>query len=114
MKLKWPKDRKRAFLWAAEAFGTPEDLRTKRQKELTKTGFCRTISNLTGTEDTVDIEDICTWSKKFFGKYEYWWQSRFTLGTLNNAWTPDCDKERSLFCYLMADLSDKEFEELST
>jgi hypothetical protein len=99
--MKWPKDRKRAFLWAAKAFGTPYEDRTEEQKELTSKGFCFTITALTGSTE------IYYWGETFFGVDTHWWSRRG-----DESWTPDCDNERSLFCSLMAELSDKEFEEL--
>ena len=106
----WPKDRKKAFLVAAEMFGTPYNRRTEEQKGLTSHGICHTIRDLT---NSVLIFD---WASNFrFGIIENasWWPYRRWLWPCSNkAWTPSCDKQRSLFCYLMAALSDKEFEEL--
>ena len=97
--MKWPKDRRKAFLWAAEAFGTPYNRRTKRQKDLTRDGFCYAICELTGSKL------IYPWASKVqrkMGKNRLWWWRCIAI----------YDKERSLFCSLMAELSDKEFEEL--
>lgn len=100
-KMKWPKDRKKAFLWAAKAFGTPDGRRTSYQKELMYLGFCHPIERLTKSDE------IYGWSKRFWGANEHWWPPRGVP-----SWTPSCDKERFLFCTLMAALSNKEFEEL--
>ena len=100
--MKWPKDRKKAFLWAAEAFGTPYNERTGRQKELTICGICFTIKEL--TEST----GMYFWAERFFGVNVSWWPERSDFD-----WTPACDDERSLFCCLMATLSAKEFKEIS-
>ena len=97
--MEWPKDRRKAFLWAAEAFGRPYRKRTERQKELTSSGFCCVIDSLTGSDR------IYSWASVF--------SRRCCMGSL---WWWPCgksyDNERSLFCSLMATLSDKEFEEL--
>lgn len=97
--MKWPKDRQKAFLCVAEAFGTPYERRTKKQKLLTSHGICFAVEELT------DSDRIYTWASGFRHgcgiQTLFWWQ----LGGIQ-------DKERSLFCYLMAALSDKEFEEL--
>lgn len=105
--MKWPKDRKKAFRWAAEAFGTPEDKRTEKQEDLTSNcGICYAIRELTGSKQ------IYLWASKFRRKAGidcgYWWPWRN-----HPAWTPVCDKQRSLLCCLMAQLSDKEFKEIS-
>lgn len=103
--MKWPKDRRKAFLLAAEAFGTPETAKTRKQKQLTQCGICYTIRHLTGSREAYDcVFDI---GEKIGITGVYWWPTRESID-----WTPSCDKERSLFCYLMAALSDKEFEEL--
>lgn len=98
--MEWPKDRKAAFLWAAEAFGTPYSERTERQKLVTHCGICYAICKLTdsftGANQVMDIGD------KMGIKNIYWWPCG-----------PIHDKERSLFCSLMAALSQKEFEELA-
>lgn len=103
--MKWPKDRKKAFLVAAEAFGTPLNKRSERQRTLTSAGICKTIWELVGYSGSswlvhLGIEMGMT---SFF-----WWPLPYYP-----SWTPACDEERSLFCCLMATLSDKEFEELS-
>ena len=94
--MKWPKDRKRAFLCAAEAFGTPYSKRTEKQKSLTMAGICDAIEELTYNNS------IYFWAARFNGK-GYWWSCGGTTD----------DEQRSLFCSLMAALSDKEFEELA-
>lgn len=104
--MNWPKDRKKAFLWVAKAFGTPYDRRTKKQKEVARYGICYAISKLTGSKM------IYWWAYQFADDVsivnEHWWTIR------NFSFQPRrCDKERSLFCYLMATLTDKEFEEIS-
>lgn len=103
--MKWPKDREKAFLWAAKAFGTPYSRRTEEQKELASDGFCRAIWKLT------DSKEIYSWVYEFGDKTgiesAWWWPVRN-----ETTWNTTCDKQRSLFCYLMAALSDKEFEEL--
>lgn len=98
--MKWPKDRKKAFRWAAEAFGTPYEKRTERQKELTCYGICWAIYKLTNSY--VGARQICDLGNKTGIEDTYWWPCKRTH-----------DKERSLFCYLMATLSAKEFEEIS-
>ena len=103
--MEWPKDRKKAFLWAAEAFGTPWAKRTKGQKDLTRDGICWTISKLVGS-------NMIYWWASDFGVSVgivtcHWWPIRREGG-----WRAIHDKQRSLFCYLMAALSDKEFDEL--
>lgn len=104
--MNWPKDRKKAFLVAAEAFGTPYENRTERQKTLTLLGICYTIEILT------DSDNIYFWVRDFKCgcgiQTLFWWPHRRW-----HSWTPDCDKQRSLFCSLMAALSHKEFEELA-
>lgn len=104
--MKWPKDRRKAFLWAAKAFGTPHDERTERQKELTLNGLCYAIKQLT------DSMGIYHWAYDFGGKVgigsDHWWEIRGLARQPQKN-----DKERSLFCCLMAALSDKEFEEIS-
>lgn len=103
--MNWPKDRKRAFRWAAKAFGTPEAERTKRQKLVTNCGICYAIAELT------EFCDIYYWAPNFrIGcgiRTPLWWPVQG-----GRSWTPLCDTQRSLFCYLMAALSDKEFEEI--
>lgn len=98
--MKWPKDRKKAFLAAAEAFGTPYNERTEKQSNLTRGGFCLFITKLTGSDLIYD------WANNVGSKMRldvWWW-----------GFGDSCDKERSLFCSQMAALSDKEFEELNT
>ena len=103
--MKCPKDRKGAFQWAAEAFGTPYNERTEEQKRLTPHGICCAICKLSKSEL------IYRWAAHFKTKAGIetatWWPERN-----DDDWTPFCDKQRSLFCYLMAALSDKEFEEI--
>lgn len=104
--MEWPKDRRKAFLSAAEAFGTLYEKRMKMQRELTRCGICWSLKKLTNSDMPY------TWANNFregTGMDDsQWWPNRG-----ENGWTPSCDKERSLFCYLMAALSDKEFEELN-
>ncbi len=109
MKLSWPRDRKKAFRIAAEAFGTPYEERTREQRVLTCSGFCHAIEKLT------DSDSIYRWAGNFRRGTSmvsiglgYWCFLRYS-----EYWAPACDKQRSLFCYLMAALSDKEFEEIS-
>ena len=104
--MKWPKDRKKAFRWAAEAFGTQYNERTERQKFLTRLGICRLLCELTNSSvGSIQISNI---GHKMRVPSAYWWPHRDSTG-----WTPSCDKQRSDFCSLMAVLSKKEFEELS-
>ena len=104
--MKWPKDRKKAFLWAAEAFGTPWAERTEEQKVLTSCGFCFAIEELTGL-------DTYSWASTVGDKFGielkslHWWPPKNTQG-----WRTIHDEQRSLFCCFMAALSYKEFEEL--
>jgi hypothetical protein len=112
MKLKWPKDRKRAFLWAAEAFGTPYSERTEEQKQSTAHGICFAVDELTDSYQSCDREGIYTFFI-YFGEQigidtSHWWLRRGDKG-----WRPSHDNERSDFCSLMAELSHKEFEELA-
>lgn len=101
----WSKNRREAFLAAAEIFGTPYNERTRKQKEMTSDGICHAIKTLTGSNK------IYRWAYRFREAtgilYCYWWGVK-CLGD----WSYRCDKERSLFCCLMAALSDKEFEAL--
>ena len=96
----WSKDRRKAFLWTAEAFGTPPNERTEEQKSSTLLGICDAISILT------DSNEIRDWARDFNGR-GYWWKIAYFNGD------KACDDERSLFCCLMAALTDKEFEEIS-
>ena len=105
--MKWPKDRRKAFLWAAEAFGTPYDIRTKKQTRLTLYGICWAISELTHS-NIAPYTWVCDFGRGAFMENNSWWPDRDDEG-----WTQQCDKQRFLFCCLMAALSDKEFEELA-
>jgi len=105
-KMEWPKDRRKAFLWAAKAFGTPWNKRTGRQKSLTSHGICRVLYLLTKFEDSQWLVKLGT---KMKIRDTYWWPIRGCEG-----WRANYDKQRSLFCYLMAALSDKEFRDLQT
>ena len=102
--MKWPKDRRKAFLWAAEAFGMPMAGRTEEQKELTIYGICWSLKKLTNSDMPYTWADNFRWG---IGMDSCWLPS---WG--DNGWTPSCDKQRSLFCMFMAVLSDKEFEEM--
>ena len=105
MAMKWSKDRRKAFLWAAEAFGTPKAKRTERQRKLTCFGICNVIHRL--TDSIADFNQIIKIGDKMGIESTYWWPIRGREG-----WRTIHDKQRSLFCYLMAALSDKEFKEL--
>ena len=104
----WPKDRKKAFLWAAEAFGTPGAERTEKQKDLTDYGICKAIHILTNSlEGSIWLQGL----RYDFGiETLFWWPVRNWVAGGN--WRTIHDKQRSLFCYLMAALSEKEFEKL--
>jgi len=105
VQMKWPKDRKKAFLWAAKAFGTPRAARTQRQRKLTIFGICYAIYRL--TDSMVAAHKIADFGEAFGIETMYWWPCRYW-----KRWWTIHDKQRCLFCYLMAALSDKEFEEL--
>lgn len=98
--MNWQKDRRELFLRTAEMFGIPYSERTGEQENLTRAGICWAIKGLTSSIKVyrwaADMTDF------------HWWGTTRGFGS----WTPSHDNERSLFCCLMADLSDKEFEEL--
>ena len=97
--MNWPQDRKAAFRWVAKTFGTPEAERTERQRDLAGAGFCYAICELTGSNS------IYRWASIF----------RYQCGMVGLWWWPHGtahDTQRSLFCSLMAALSDEEFKEL--
>jgi len=106
-KMKWPNNRKKAFLWAAKAFGTPWDERTRRQNSLTSHGICRVLYNLFPNFEGSQ------WMIKLGNKMEirntYWWPIRCWM-----SWNTNHDKQRSLFCMFMAALSNEEFRDLQT
>jgi len=113
--MNWPEDRKEVFLRVGEAFGIPYYKRTKKEKVLTEDGICWAISKLIGPTlilPTIHQRAVYGWFSKFRDNIYmidgWWWATRCC-----DDWTPACDNERSLFCCLMAELSDEEFEEIS-
>jgi len=109
-KMEWPKDRRKAFLWAAKAFGTPRNKRTGWQKSLTSHGICRVLHLLINLEGSQWLGKLGT---KMEIRNTYWWPIRGCVRGCEG-WRANYDKQRSLFCYLMAALSDKEFRDLQT
>lgn len=95
----------RQALWMeiAEAFGTPNSEGTRKQRVMSRRGFCHALDIMlpyTGNGD------------KLYSKIE---ADIEKMGCFGSHWTPmgdDVDAERCQFALFMAVISDKDYEEM--
>jgi len=103
-------NRQELWLEIAEAFGTPRDERTKRQRDVADDGLCEALRQLDIPSDQVYL---------LGPRYSYsgYWYPRFKGESLSRACTDYAylhhDAERSTFACLMAALSDEDYKELT-
>lgn len=81
------------------AFETEPKKRTEKQKRLAWDGLCPAIN--------YGYRVVQLAVNMGFRPYSYWWPT-----TGKAQWTRQCDYERAFFAYLMATISDNDYEEM--